>query len=232
MKAVKCLLCTLLCLSPALGFAQVQKTCSPHAATTSWYVSLSSVQSGDLLVLEIGINSAQAPASVTDTLGTPMVAVNPSSSNNASGGIYYEQHANSGSHTFTVTVGTATSFQLCVEEWSGIAASNALDGTMPAPNTGSSASPVSNPVTPTQAGDLAIVWVVANVSGTTFSSWTHGFALGQSTTANFSAAWASQTYASASSLTGGVTIGSPTGWSASIALFKPAVSPSQFFFGN
>jgi hypothetical protein len=75
-------------------------------------------------------------------------------------------------------------------------------------------------------------WVVANVSGTTFSSWTHGFALGQSTTANFSAAWASQTYASASSLTGGVTIGSPTGWSASIALFKPAVSPSQFFFGN
>jgi hypothetical protein len=196
--------------------------CGVHASVATTTFTLSGVTAGDFISVQTAVNSAQV-ASLSDSNGTPLQAATPSSSNNASAGIFYETSAAAGSHIFTLTVGTATSLKICASEWSN---TGTLDGTMPAVATGSGVSLVSNSATPSGAGDLALCFVAINSASETFSSWTNGFVVGQSNTSTFSAARASQVYGSTSGLTCGVTASAGTGWSAAIALFKPSSPPA------
>jgi len=201
--------------------ALVQSTYNQHYSVTSFTATLNSVAAGDLLVLEVSYNDAEAPISVVDSNGTPQAAIAFESSTSEALGIYYVPNAAAGTHTFTVTVSTAASYYLFAEEFSGVAATSPLDGTMPAVNTGSGTALASNSVTPSHSGDLAITGLTV-YAATTLSSWTNGFALGNSGSINLTSAWAYQVYNSTSPLTAGVTIGTSSSYGMGIVLFKSA----------
>jgi hypothetical protein len=212
----------LFAIAPA--FAQpalVQQVVNYHYDDTSITSTLTGVAAGDLLVLEVHFNSAEAPTSVTDSNGTPVAAVT-FESGTTSLGIYYEQNAASGTHNFTVNVSSATSWQVFTEEFSGVATSSALDGTMPSVTTGTSATATSGSATPSQSGDLVIGDVASATASVSFGSWGNGFSAGNSATANMSGAWGYQVYGSTSPLTATLGLGGTYPYAAGIALFKSA----------
>jgi hypothetical protein len=218
MKYLAALILTTFC-GAVYAITPVQAVHSQHYSVTSLTIALASVAAGDCITLEPSWNVAEAPTSVIDSNGTPTLAGTFGSSASPSQGIYYEGSAAAGTHTFTLTVPTAASFQLWAQEWPSNVTC-VLDGSTPSVLTGNSATVASNSITPSVSGDLALFFANTFLASITMSSWANGFTVGATNGSNFTSGWAYQTYASVSPLSGGVSLSTGGAWSGSVILLK------------
>jgi len=87
-------------------------------------------KAGNLLILALRVGGGGGAVTVTDTLGNtyPLAATQANTADGSTAYLYYVQNALPGSNSAQVTLGgTATLIRMALLEYSGIAASNALD---------------------------------------------------------------------------------------------------------
>ncbi len=124
----------------------------------------------------------------------------------------------------TVTTKSAATLSFTVQEFSGVATSNPLDGfTGQAPST-TSLTASSGSLAPTASGDLAVGFVAGHGNAETIGSITPGFAsLNQETSTGSIASVVSgyEVDPSTSALSFGGSFKTAMYWSAGIAFFKP-----------
>jgi hypothetical protein len=208
---------------PGSGASLVQ---SAGSSTTTVTLGAPST-AGDLLVLS---------ASVFTGLSKPITAVSDGkntwtkvgafavSGQNSDGEMWYAANAAS-VNSVTVTTG-ATTVALNVQEFSGVAATNPLDGSAGSANTGTTAS--SGSVTPTAANDVAVGFVAGHGNAQTIAVNAPGYLVqSQQTATSPSIATVVTGYkplGAPSAQSFGGTFPSAMYWASGVALFKAAGS--------
>ena len=136
-------------------------TSNTAAAATITAAYSPSVTAGSLLVAVVSwdVGGGTSLSAVSDSAGNTWTIISPSRYNTADGEVSqmaYALNANAGATTVTATFGSATGYRhIVVGEWSGVAATAALDQTTGATANGS-ASPTSGAVTTTTGGQLVV----------------------------------------------------------------------------
>ena len=184
--------------------------------------------SGDLLVLTASLyTGATHPiTAISDTAGNTWTKSGDYfiSGTNSDGELWYAANAKSVS---TVTVTTSAVVALQLEEFSGVASSNPLDGTNG--GTGKSTSATSGTATPSASGDLAVGFIAGHATAQTISVTSPGYtALPMQSTTSPSTVTVVSGYQDLSttgsqSFTG--SFGASMTWASGIALFKPGSPP-------
>lgn len=226
MKAIAIAICLLLLSSSAWAApALVQHAQGGTTGGTSANVALPSVVSGHLITLQIVYESNGTLSSLIDSNGTLSSCVTLAGTSFSKAGIYYETSAAAGSHTLTATVSTSGAIRLYAAEYSGTDPSGACYAAT-AVATGTSASPATASLTPTETGDLAIGIVNYGGAGTTVSSWGSPLAQVDDFVGNGGSAWADAVLASTSAVNASATLSASAAWATAFALFKPAAGSS------
>ncbi len=135
----------------------IQKAVNGNAATTA-SMSLAfpaSNTQGNFLIVEATIARPAGTLSISDSQGNTYVPVSApvtDTAQNVTSYLWYVASSKAGANTVTVVPGTPGAQEIHVSEWSGLSASNPIDGTSAGTGTGTSAS--SGAITTTAAGDL------------------------------------------------------------------------------
>ena len=135
----------------------IQKAVNGNEGTTS-SMSLAfptANTAGDFLIVEATVARPAGTLSISDSAGNTYVPVNApvtDTKQNVTSYLWYVATCNAGPNTVTVTPGTPGAQEIHISEWSGLSASNPIDGTAAATGTGTSAS--SGAITTAATGDL------------------------------------------------------------------------------
>ena len=133
--------------------------------------------------------------------------------------IYYAENIKGGANTITVTMSVSGPLRFAILEYSGVAASNSLDGTAAATNT--STSPNSGNATTTASGDL-LFSTVATADSVTFTAGT-GFTVRDLVpTTGSKMITEDQVQSAAGTASASATLSASSAWGAVLAAFKPA----------
>jgi hypothetical protein len=209
-----------------------QRTIESGGSSVSLAFNSSNTAGGFIAVAVRAFYTNQS-ISVTDTNGNAyrrafqVNNVEPGSRNNYDDtlALFYAENIAGGSNTVTVSISTAASLRVAILEYSGVAASSALDVTRTAAGKGRSISTGS--ATTTTAGDLAI-GLFSSQSTKTFTAGS-GFTMRSAVSAAPSTVLmvADRVLASAGALTATSTINSSDIWAAGVAAFKAASAASS-----
>ena len=210
-----------------MSIAHVQTNGSARTGSSSSAYSVtysSATTSGDLLTVCI---SGYGPATftITDTYSNTWVLAKRVVNGSLSSEIWYAQNCTGGSsHQVTVTPSAAAYITVALSEFSGVAASGALDQT--GSGTGTSTSPSSGNVTTAIAGELYIghMMPLSNPTITDESGWNNRFTVAGSASSN---GFSEETQGDTSTIAAGTyaatyTLSSSQSWGAVIATFLPA----------
>jgi hypothetical protein len=183
--------------------------------------------SGDLLVLTAGVyTGASKPiTAVSDGKNTwTKVGTYAVSGQNSDGEMWFTANA---APVRSVTVTTTAAVALTLQEFTGVATSSPLDGSIGTATTSTSAS--SGTVTPTTTKDLAVGFVAGHANTQAISVTSPGYAVGpqQSTggSASVTVVSGSQTLSTTGPQSFSGTFTNAMYWSAGIALFKASAPP-------
>lgn len=223
----------------AIALRQVNqgKTSSPATSLTLGFTMNPLAESLLLLFVAGNTNTfSGASESVGTDIVNSAVGYAGDTTNNVYQGMYYVQGCVGGSTTLQAAFTSATTIDLMVAEYTGVATTAALDGASAVAHAFNSSPTVTSP-TPTQSGDLAIALLSEGGASATISSWNSGYMQQENVpSATHLTAYADQILG-ASGVNGSATLSGNTNWTMSMALFKAASSPpptgnpSQFFLG-
>ena len=116
---------------------------------------------GNFIAVVIRAGGSGSGLTVTDTrANTYRQAARFTSGTDHVGAIYYAENIGSGANTVTVSVASASTLRFAILEYTGVAASSALDRAVTA--VGSSTSPSSGTLTTTTSGDLLLGAITIN----------------------------------------------------------------------
>lgn len=210
------------------GPALVQSTgateAAPSTALTATFAAPTAP--GNLLVLSASeyTGATNHITSVTDSAGNAWTRIGAFSvsGHNSNGELWYAPNAASAT-SVTVHTASATTLALSVQEFSGVAATNPLDGSAGTANTGTSAS--SGSFTPTGANELLVGFVAGHANAQAMTVTAGGYTVQpqQTSTGNIaSVVTGYQVLGSPSAQSFTATFGSSMYWAAGIAAFRPA----------
>jgi hypothetical protein len=135
----------------------IQKAVNGNEGTTS-SMSLAfptANTAGNFLIVEATVARPAGTLSISDSAGNTYVPVSApvtDTTQNVTSYLWYVATCNAGPNAVTVTPGTPGAQEIHISEWSGLSASNPVDGTAAATGTGTSAS--SGAITTAATGDL------------------------------------------------------------------------------
>lgn len=228
MKRLLLIALAIVCCQAAFAApALVQKGNAHPGSSATCAISLTGVAANDTLIFYAYMASAASFTSIADSSGNTVSAAeswvhNPTSPT-VSYGMYYVQAASAGTHTITITFGSAGTVVCFMSEWSGLATTGVLDVAGTINFVATSATVTSNSITPTANGDLIIFAIGQSGASNTYSAWNNSFVQQDSYNASGpGGAWASEVQATAAAINGQVTSSGANNYAAGIAAFKAA----------
>ncbi len=198
----------------------VQRSGVDAAGVTASLALATANSAGNFLAVVIRVGTPVGQTfTVSDTRGNTYrqaVRINNNADNTLA--VYYAENIAAGTNTVTVSNSVSATLRFVVIEYSGIALSNALDGTASASGTGTS--PNSGALTTAAGGDL-LLGAISTANGPNLTVGT-GFTIEGAVPAlpNAKIVAEDRVQATAGAATATVTLGASDQWAAAIAAFK------------